>query len=59
MLIIVGLQDRVAVPANGLAIATERPNSWLVGLPDCAHNMIDEQPEVLSRLIAEFLDRKH
>jgi pimeloyl-ACP methyl ester carboxylesterase len=56
MLIIVGLQDRVAVPANGLAIATERPNSWLVGLPDCAHNMIDEQPDVLSRLIADFLD---
>ncbi len=57
MLIIVGLQDRVAVPANGLAIATERPNSWLVGLPDCGHNMIDEQPEAISRLIAEFVER--
>ena len=57
MLIIVGLQDRVAPPANGLAIATERPESWLIGLPTCGHNMVDEQPEALSRFVAEFVGR--
>jgi pimeloyl-ACP methyl ester carboxylesterase len=57
MLVIVGLQDRVAIPANGLEIATRRPSTWLLGIPDCGHNMVDEQPETLSHEIAEFINR--
>ncbi len=57
MLVIVGLQDRVAVPANGLALATERPETWLLGIPHCGHNMVDEQPETLSHEIARFIER--
>ena len=57
MLVIVGLQDPVAVPANGLELATQRPDTWLLGLPDCGHNMVDEQPETLSSAIAEFVQR--
>ena len=56
MLVIVGLQDRVAVPENGLALATGRPQTWLLGIPDCGHNMVDEQPETLSREIARFIN---
>ena len=55
MLVIVGLDDRVAVPANGFEIATTRPHTTLIGLADCGHNMVDEQPERLRRAIAEFV----
>jgi pimeloyl-ACP methyl ester carboxylesterase len=57
MLVIVGLQDRMAVPENGLIIATERPNTSLIGLANCGHNMIDEQPEELRRVITDFVRR--
>ena len=55
MLVLTGLQDIVAVPENGLKIAMERPNTWLVGIPNCGHNMVFEQPEELKRLIQNFI----
>ena len=57
MLVIVGLQDRMAVPENGPTIANERPNTSLIGLANCGHNMIDEQPEELRRVITDFVRR--
>ena len=55
MLILTGLQDIVAVPENGLKIAKERPSTWLVGIPNCGHNMVFEQPEVIKQLIRAFI----
>lgn len=55
MLAITCLRDRVAVPENAYRIAASRPATWLAGLPDCGHNMVNEQPEELRRLIAGFI----
>jgi pimeloyl-ACP methyl ester carboxylesterase len=55
MLAITCLLDRVAVPENAYKIAETRPNTWLAGLPGCGHNMINEQPEELRRLIVDFI----
>ena len=55
MLVLTGLQDILAVPENGLKIAKERPNTWLVGIPNCGHNMVFEQPEEINQLIRAFI----
>jgi pimeloyl-ACP methyl ester carboxylesterase len=57
MLILTCLQDRLAVPENALNLAKSRPESWMVGIPGCGHNMIYERPEDLTRLIVDFLAR--
>jgi pimeloyl-ACP methyl ester carboxylesterase len=56
MLILTGLQDLVAVPENGLKLAKERPDTWLVGIPNCGHNMVFEQPDELTRLITDYIE---
>lgn len=58
MLAITCLLDRVAVPQNAYKIAETRPNTWLAGLPGCGHNMINEQPEELRRLIVGFIQAR-
>jgi pimeloyl-ACP methyl ester carboxylesterase len=58
MLAITCLLDRVAVPENAYKIAETRPNTWLAGLPGCGHNMINEQPEELRRLIVGFIQAR-
>jgi pimeloyl-ACP methyl ester carboxylesterase len=58
MLAITCLLDRVAVPENAYKIAEMRPNTWLAGLPGCGHNMINEQPEELRRLIIGFIQAR-
>jgi pimeloyl-ACP methyl ester carboxylesterase len=58
MLAITCLLDRVAVPENAFKIAQTRPNTWLAGLPACGHNMINEQPEELRRLIVGFIQAR-
>ena len=58
MLAITCLLDRVAVPENAYQIAQTRPNTWLAGLPGCGHNMINEQPEELRRLIVDFIQAR-
>ena len=58
MLAITCLLDRVAVPENAFRIAEMRPNTWLAGLPGCGHNMINEQPEELRRLIVGFIQAR-
>jgi len=55
MLVLTGRQDIVAVPENGLKIAKERTNTWLVGIPNCGHNMVFEQPKEISQLIRAFI----
>lgn len=57
MLILQGLEDKVAVPQNAINLATARPNAWLVGLPNCGHNMVFEQPEEVAEHIVTFVRR--
>ena len=56
MLVLTCLKDLVAVPENGLNLAKERQDTWLVGIPGCGHNMVFERPEVLKRLIIEYIE---
>ena len=55
MLVLTCLLDIVAVPENGLNIGKKRPGTWLTGIPDCGHNMLFEQPEVLRQQIVMFI----
>ena len=55
MLVMVGLDDVVALPENGLRLAATRPHTTLVGLPNCGHSMLDEQPEAILGLLTHFL----
>ncbi len=57
MLVVTGLHDIVAVPQNALNIALTRPNTRLIGLADCGHNMIAEQPDELSAALVEHIRR--
>jgi pimeloyl-ACP methyl ester carboxylesterase len=55
MLILTCLQDRIAVPENALNLAKSRTNTWVIGIPQCGHNMLYERPEDLRRLIVEHI----
>lgn len=57
MLVMTCLLDRVAVPESALSVAKSRPNAWLVGLPGCGHNMLNERGEDLVRLMSDFIVR--
>ena len=57
MLVLTCLLDVVAVPESALAVAKSRPNTWLVGLPGCGHNILNERGDDLVRLMSEFILR--
>jgi pimeloyl-ACP methyl ester carboxylesterase len=57
MLVVQGLEDKVAVPQNAFNVATKRPKTWLAGIPNCGHNMIFEQPDDVAEHIMAFLKR--
>lgn len=57
MLVMTCLLDLIAVPESALSVAKSRPNAWLVGLPGCGHNMLNERGEDLVRLMSEFIVR--
>ncbi len=57
MLVMTCLLDCVAVPESALSVAKSRPNAWLVGLPGCGHNMLNERGEDLVRLMSDFIVR--
>ncbi len=57
MLVMTCLLDRVAVPESALSVAKSRPDAWLVGLPGCGHNMLNERGEDLARLMSDFIVR--
>jgi pimeloyl-ACP methyl ester carboxylesterase len=57
MLVMTCLQDRVAVPESALVVAESRPKAWLVGLPGCGHNMLNEHGDDLVRLMSDFILR--
>lgn len=58
MLVLTCLADRVAIPEGALALAKSRPDTWLVGLPACGHNMLNERPEDIARLMSDFIGRR-
>lgn len=58
MLVMVGLDDVVAPPENGLRLAGARAGTTLVGLPNCGHSMLDEQPDSILRLLTRFLQHR-
>ncbi|CAB4621907.1 unannotated protein [freshwater metagenome] len=56
MLIVQGLQDRAAPPANGRALLGERGGpTTLVELDDCGHAMLPEQPDLIESAVGTFL----
>jgi pimeloyl-ACP methyl ester carboxylesterase len=56
MLIVQGLQDRAAPPANGRALLEERGGlTTLVELDDCGHAMLPEQPDLIESAVRTFL----
>ena len=57
MLVMTGLDDRVAVPQNALNIAMSRPDTRLVGIPNCGHNMIFEVLDDLVTYTVEHIQR--
>ena len=57
MMVLTCLLDRMAVPESALSIAKSRPKTWLVGLPGCGHNMLNERGADLARLMSEFVLR--
>lgn len=57
MLILQGLEDKVAIPQNAINLATTRPSTWLIGLANCGHNMVFEQPDEIAEHIVAFVRR--
>jgi pimeloyl-ACP methyl ester carboxylesterase len=59
LLVIQGLDDRTAPPANGHALQeTLGDRVQLVGLADAGHALLPEQPEAIAEAIIAFL-RQH
>lgn len=57
MLVLTCLADRVAIPEGALTLAKSRPDTWLIGLPGCGHNMINERPDDLAKSLSDFIVR--
>ncbi len=56
MLIVQGLGDRVAPPANGRALRDESPGRVrLVEIADAGHALLPEQPEAVAAAVLDFL----
>jgi pimeloyl-ACP methyl ester carboxylesterase len=56
MLVIQGLEDKIAPPENGRALRDEyRDRVTLVELPDAGHALVIEEPKAIAKAIHEFL----
>ena len=56
MLVVQGLEDKVAVPQNTFQRRHQHPRTWLASIPNCGHNMIFEQPYEVAEQICGVLD---
>ena len=45
---------RVALPESALSIAKKRPHTWLIGLPNCGHNMLNERGDDIKKIDCGF-----
>ncbi len=55
MLVVQGLQDRIAPPANGRKLRDERPLTTLVEIEGAAHALLPEQPVAVVEAMLNFL----
>lgn len=55
LLVVQGLDDRLAPPENGRELAARRPNTRLVELSRAGHALLPEQPERVARSVIGFL----
>jgi pimeloyl-ACP methyl ester carboxylesterase len=58
MLVLTCMADRIAVPEGAMILAKSRPDTWLVAMPGCGHNMLNERPDDLVRIISGFIARQ-
>lgn len=54
-LIIQGLDDVIAPPQNAWNLVARRSNTRVVGLPDCGHAILPEQPRAVFEAVLSFL----
>jgi len=60
MLVIQGLEDKIAPPENGRALRDEYADRVkLVELPDAGHALVIEQPKAIAKAIHDFLKSRH
>jgi len=57
LLVVQGLQDRIAPPENGRTLARERPNTTLVEIDGAGHALLPEQPQPVAEAVLALLDR--
>jgi pimeloyl-ACP methyl ester carboxylesterase len=57
MLILTCLNDIVAVPESALVIAKMRPKTWLIGMPNCGHNMLNERGDQIKEEMVKFIKK--
>ena len=55
MLVVQGLQDRIAPPQNGRLLIEERPGSSLVEIDGAGHALLPERPEEVGNALIHFL----
>jgi pimeloyl-ACP methyl ester carboxylesterase len=56
-LVLHGELDRLVPPANGTAIAERIPGAELVVVPDANHVLMTDQPELVGKVLLDWLDR--
>ncbi len=54
-LVIQGLDDVIAPPQNAWNLVARRANTRVVGLPNCGHAMLPEQPAAIFEAVLSFL----
>lgn len=57
-LVVVGLRDLTIPPQDGIGAAKRIPNARLVTLPGVAHQVTDEAPDEVNRVLLDFLMEK-
>jgi pimeloyl-ACP methyl ester carboxylesterase len=57
-LVLHGELDAIVPPANGRTIAARIPGAELVTIPDASHILTTDQPEQLSKLLLDWLNRQ-
>ena len=56
MLVVQGLDDKIAVPENGYALKAEFPERiTLEGIPDAGHLLLAEKPDEVAKAVISFL----
>jgi len=58
MLVVQGLDDKIAPPENAWRLATRRPNARLVAFPNMGHAMLPEQPEAIAAAVIDFIETR-